>query len=342
MEQLLETNSVHLTLFADRPEYPIAFSENEHAEHEIFEFRGDRFSAWEQVGLPRRAKARRVDLLFCPGTYVPLWQPVPTIVTIHDTIGWQSRSLGVRDRFIRHRLLPLAYRKCREIITISNSSKRDIEDRFSFLRNRCTVIHHGLDPSYQDICEKPKAFRLNLPQQLSESAYVLYVGGNIPRKRPDWAIKVFSESASESAKLVMLGVDAIHHKNFLAEIPESIRPRIVVFPFLSEEIVAALYSHATAVLYPTLYEGFGFPVLQANAFGVPVLHSAVGSLKELVGPSSIVVEPEDFTGWCQQLKICFEGKRDARAVSRLWARTFCWEKSAELHLQVFRRCLKVT
>lgn len=101
-----------------------------------------------------------------------------------------------------------------------------------------------------------------------------------------------------------------------------------------------LYQNAAAVLYPTLYEGFGFPVVEAQAVGTPVLHSAVSSLTELQGPGSVVLPVEDLGAWvdaCRAL-VAERGRTpQPNETSRQWARRFSWEASAERHLEVYRR-----
>jgi alpha-1,3-rhamnosyl/mannosyltransferase len=337
---LLEDHDLRLTLFGDRPGVGMSFPQHAAVATDIFEVRGHRFAAWEQLGLPWRARAAEVDLLFCPGSAVPLWQPVPTVVTIHDTIMWEPTKQPWTSHLLLHRVLPKAYHRAAEIITISQSSKTDIESQFPFLEGRCTVIPHGLDavfasPSHSRDCGSA------LPGSLRAGKYVLYVGGNIPRKRPEWAIRVFHAAMPKPIRLAMIGIDAACHESFFGEIPQAVRDRVALLPYQSDESVAALYSNAIAVLYPTLYEGFGFPVLQSHAAGVPVLHSAAGSLRELSGPASVVRDPDDFEGWCEALRSCLHPIVDVDA-SRAWGRRFSWRESAARHHEVFVRALTRT
>ena len=101
-----------------------------------------------------------------------------------------------------------------------------------------------------------------------------------------------------------------------------------------------LYQNAEALLYPTLYEGFGFPALEAQAVGTPVLMSALGSLAELVGPGVAVLEPEDRSGWISATRRCRRSTTQGASpndAARRWARRFTWEASAAAHLALYRR-----
>lgn len=338
--ELVKSDDFRFTLFGDRPEYAICIPESDLIRHEVFEVRGDRFSAWEQFGFPSRAKKLGADVLFCPGTSAPLWQPLPTVVTIHDALCWEAVSLSGWNRFFLNRVLPRAYGKCKEVITISQSSKSDIEKRFPHLRDRCQVIYHGLDSLFQSAQISEGVQQGKLPQVLWNCKYVLYVGGPIPRKRPEWAVGVFLEAMPDDVKLVVLGVGAEDHGLFRSQMPHGVgQDRVVLLPYQSDESVVALYSEAMAVLYPTLYEGFGFPVLQANAVNTPVLHSAVGSLKELVGPASIVLEPDSFSSWVNRLKECAVAGERAH-LGQDWARRFSWEQSSGMHRELFLKSLQ--
>jgi alpha-1,3-rhamnosyl/mannosyltransferase len=101
-----------------------------------------------------------------------------------------------------------------------------------------------------------------------------------------------------------------------------------------------LYYHANAVLYPTLYEGFGFPALEAQAVGTPVLFSALGSLAELQGPDAIVLSPKDFDAWLGTCRRLLRERNEPSLPSpraRAWASGFSWDVSAKRHLDVYRR-----
>lgn len=298
---------------------------------------GNRFHVWEQMYLPFSAWRDRVDVLHCASTTLPLWQPVPTVVTIHDTIQWNTGEDLVPGLY-RDRLLPAAFARCQAIITISHHSRRDILRHWPRLEDRIHVIHHGVGPAYLDGAAGPvpdiaRAAGIDRP-------YVMYVGGDAPRKRLDWTIELFSALGRDDIALMVVGLAETAHAAFRAALPEPLRGRVHALPFAPEAAMPALYGNALAVIYPTLYEGFGFPALKAQAMGTPILLSAVSSLLELVGPTSIALPPDDRAAWLDSLAAVVDrrlAQPAADEASRAWARQFDLGRTAEAHWRVYEQ-----
>ena len=115
---------------------------------------------------------------------------------------------------------------------------------------------------------------------------------------------------------------------------------MIFAPFLAQSLMPRLFQNAAALLYPTLYEGFGFPALEAQAVGTPVLMSALGSLAELIGPGAMVLEPEDRAGWLGAARAALDQRRERAQPNidaRRWAARFSWGASAAAHRAVYRR-----
>ncbi len=297
---------------------------------------GYRFNTWEQVALPIQAALDRLSLLHCTATTLPWVQPVPTVVTIHDTIPWNTGE-SIAPGFYRDRLLPSAFRRCAAIITISHHSKRDIISRWPDLESKVHVIHHGINDLF--LRQMPARLPSYLQELGIDKPYLLYFGGTTPRKRLDWTLDLFQSIGRDDVLLVVCGVSATDHATYRQNLPESMRSHVVFTPFLAGEDMPSLYQNALAVLYPTLYEGFGRPALDAQAVGTPVLVSDVSSLRELVGPTSVALDPLDERGWLDACRAVIARRIGAVApdeASRVWARQFSWAASAEAHWQVYR------
>ena len=139
-------DAVQWLLLSDRPDRPFHLPEVAGVRSELFSCRGYRFHAWDQLALPWHVARRSVDVLHCPSTVAPWWQPVPTVVTIHDTLPWAPEDPD-RDAHTDY-LLPAAYRKCAAVITISKSSQRDILQKWPELGAKLHVVPHGVDEAY--------------------------------------------------------------------------------------------------------------------------------------------------------------------------------------------------
>jgi glycosyltransferase involved in cell wall biosynthesis len=173
--------------------------------------------------------------------------------------------------------------------------------------------------------------------------YLLYWGGTIPRKRLDWAIRVVDGLGNPGVQLVLCGVERSAHEQIRAGLSPELRQRVCLAPFIAEADLPRLYQNAAAVLYPTLYEGFGFPALEAQAVGTPVLFSRLGSLAELVGPAAITLPPNDLSAW----QVCCRALAAERGMTpmpvedaRRWASTFSWDVYAERTVNVYGEVLR--
>lgn len=328
--------SVKWKLFGARPDLPTHIPPVSDATMEIFELRGYRFQTWEQVGLPRRVKKSKVDLLHCASTTLPWRQPIPTVVTIHDTIPWITDELHEGDWYW-NRLLPAAYRKCAAIITISDRSRRDILTLWPGLEPKVHVIQHGVESAYLDV--RPSGLGSRLQEAGIRAPYLLYLGGEIPRKRLGWAIRVWETLGDPRLQLVICGVEPDSQAAITDKyVSSTVRQRVCFAPFISEDDMPRLYQNAVAVVYPTLYEGFGFPAIEAQATGTPVLFSSVGSLAELEGPVAFVLPAHDLDAWVSVCRKLVAERRETPSPgqkSREWASRFSWQTSARRHLEVY-------
>lgn len=327
------------TAYGHNPSQPFRVPEGLIGRAEVFEFRGDRFHLWEQLGLPRKVRDSGAQLLHCAENTTPIWQPVPTLVTIHDTVPWEEDRQGL-DRFYMHDVQRMALRRCAHVITISESSRRDIVARWPFLVDRLTVIPHGIaDEFFSDVqAPLPQA----LQQSLGAAPYLLYLGGAQPRKRFDWAMELLARSGRSDLHLVGCGFGAGTAP--LHRIPEVLRGRVHFAPFLEDSELVTLYRGAQAAIYPTLYEGFGFPAVEAQAAGTPVLFSPVSSLVDLVGPLTWTNEAQDFDGWLasllEVLALPAAVRAERAAAAAAWVRRFSWRSSVERHFEVYREVLE--
>lgn len=321
-------------LISNRPDLPFAPLSAGRYHKTVFDMKGYRFHTWEQIALPW--KSRRADVLFCPGTTLPWWQPIPTVVTIHDTIPWESQECSGGKTWYWNRLQRRAVSKAAAIIVPSESSKQDVVRLWPLAASKIHVIPHGLGPEWKSMPAQ------GAPERLCElgvrSPYLVYVGGDVPRKRLAWALKVFAE-LREECHLLIIGGTSSTHALVNSVINQATSQRVTILPFITDEEVPALIRNAVAVLYPTLYEGFGFPALEAQAVGTPVLFSAVGSLAELQGPGAVVLPAQDFAAWVdatRELVATRSSCLQPNDQSRTWANQFCWQASARAHLAVLQ------
>ena len=320
---------VDFVVLGDEPRAPVQVPSGARVVTRTWETKGHRFRAWEQFSLPRTARRLDCDVLHCTGTWCPWWQPVPLVVTVHDTLPWVEEQGSL---YLNH-ALPAAYKRANAIITVSENSKRDIAARWPALADKIAVIPHGIHPRYLVPRFDPIASELEAAGV--RTPYLLYFGGEVARKRPEWAVEVWKRLNRPDLSLVLCGLVEPTAPRWKEQLPSHLRDRLTCLGFVPEHSLPALYAHAEAVLYPTLYEGFGLPALEAQAVGTPVLMTDGGSLRELAGPGAIVLPGHDMSAWVDAARgVLTQGKPSATA--RAWASGFSWKAAFTKTLDVYR------
>jgi alpha-1,3-rhamnosyl/mannosyltransferase len=336
VSKLIEGRSgLEWTFFSNRPDLPFQLPADTVTElPHLIDFPGNRFHLWEQVVLPTQALYYKADVLHCPHNSLPWWQPIPVVLTLHDTIEWDADEAA--PGLYRDRVLPLAISRCAAVITPSKHSRDQILRHWPSLEKRLFVVPHGIEPYFLQITPGP------LDEFLSvrgvREPYLLYCGGLTPRKRLNWAFEVFSTMGDQDLQLVICGVPVEKHVECQASLANTVRARVHFLPYVPAQAMARLYQNAAAVLYPTLYEGFGFPVIEAQAVGTPILFSPHSSLTELAGPSACLLQADDASGWIDNLRRFVAEYRCGRPpclAARRWAQRFSWDQSAQAHLAIY-------
>jgi glycosyltransferase involved in cell wall biosynthesis len=326
-------------LFGDRPDQSVHNPPGA-VNFTLFDLPGYRFHTWEQIGLPLRAWRLRGDkphLLHAPATVMPWWQPMPTVVTIHDTIPWMQSDAAFPSGFYRDRLLPAAYARASAIVTISECSRRDIVARWPLLEPKIHTVPLGVDQRYLDASANPAPIVIGA--RAVTEPYLLYFGGGDPRKRLDWALDVWRAVAPTGVSLIVCGLEPSSHDRVRQSVQHELVDRLFLAPFVHEAALPRLYQRAAAVLYPTLYEGFGLPAIEAQAVGTPVIFGDIGSLSELKGPAAHVVPLHDKAAWVTTVAALLQARRECphpHEAARQWARQFSWDLYVERMLAVYR------
>jgi glycosyltransferase involved in cell wall biosynthesis len=261
------------------------------------------YFVWEQFLLPIRAKKDGVDILHCTGNTAPICisRHIKLITTITDVMYLkdyselpQSSSLYQRlGRAYRKIIVPRAIKNVSKVITISNFSKNDIMKHFPALKeDMITVVYLAADETF-GVFDKNDASAKVRDKLGIIGSYILTLGAVDPRKNTELVIKIFKEFKDENKtreKLVIVGIPNWKKTKFYSMVQESLYKKDIIFTdFIAEEDLVLLYNCATVFLYPSLYEGFGLPTLEAMACGVPVITSSSGAISEMVSDAALLV-----------------------------------------------------
>ncbi len=339
-----------LTLFVLEEDRPLfAFAEGR-ARFEIVEERfrpAARNIAWHHAVLPSRIQALELDVLHVPSYRRLLWRhPCALVATIHDLAPFHISGKYDWKRMFYGRVIVrrLAHRQ-HEIIAISDNTARDIGRFFAVPPERMTVIHNGLDHERFSLGDAAAARASIAASHGLDRPFFLYVSRlEHPGKNHVPLIEAFARFKKETSSPWLLalggsdwhGAEAIHAAAKSSSVADDIR----FLGFVSDESLPALYRAASAVVYPSLYEGFGFPPIEAMACGTPVLTTHRGALAEVVRDAAVIVDPESVAEMASGLTqlATDEGLRTRLvAAGHENAARFNWRECARTTNEVFHR-----
>lgn len=335
--------SFQLTLLVyDKKSLPILWLEN----FQCIELKAPIYSFKEQILLPLCIPA--CDLFWSPHYNVPVF-PIRAkrkIVTIHDVfhLAYYS-SLSFWQKIYAKKFLTLAATVSDHVVTVSNFSKDEILYYLSMPKEKISVIHNGVDPVFakEDPVKKEEVQkRYNLPDQ-----FFLFVSNMKPHKNHRRLILAFSKflhQQSEDYYLVIAGkkdgfITGESLEEFLENMPE-IKDKIRILGEVSGEDLPFIYQLSTAFVFPSLYEGFGLPALEAMKAGVPVIASDIPPIKEICQNNVFYVNPMEMQDIAKGLlKVAGDAilRRELQELGKTHSLHYNWQKSAEAHLTLFHK-----
>ncbi|MBI5562909.1 MAG: glycosyltransferase family 4 protein [Deltaproteobacteria bacterium] len=301
----------------------------------------------EQVFLSREMNRSRPELFHYPSFNMPIVNPKPSVVTLHDLVYYIDPHSCSRLRHWYARVMfPLAARSARMIITGSEHSKADIVRHLNVREEKVAVIHHGVAPAYAPVTDGRAITEAKARYKINGD-YLLYVGSHHPRKNLARLIEAFARIKENACLLVITGAME-RRRSSLYGTPASlgIQGRVLFVGAAHEADLPALYSGARAFVIPSLYEGFGLTPLEAMACGTPVISSNATSLPEVVGDAALTFDPLDAEAMSKRMEMVMDaGEEGANVRARLReagvkrAALFSWKRSAEQTLDVYRKAL---
>jgi len=299
------------------------------------------YSWREQLRIPLAVRRANAALLHSPHYNMPVLMASKTIVTVHDLIHlkfpqyWPSRLAQAYAHFFFHHVVTRA----KAILTVSENTKRDLVEMLSIPEARITVAYNAVSQdrfSHLEPSDLAAFHRLNLPKD-----YLLYVGNlkefkNVPRLLD--AYRQLRSARKDGPALVLAGRNFI--LGFEKEISQT--PGVLWIGEVRRELLPCLYKNALAFLFPSLYEGFGLPPLEAMASGTPVLCSNRASLPEVVGDAALMVNPErteEIVAAMARLIDDASLRKELSAKGLRQAARFSWKTMTQQTLAVYEQCL---
>ena len=298
---------------------------------------------WWGIGLPRYVRQAGLDIFHGTNYEVPLLNRKRTVVTVHDlSVFLHADKHETRIARRARRRLPVMLRSAGAIITATNAIKLEICERFRLDAKRVVVTPYAPREIFQPLPAEDCAHareRLNI-----EDNFVLFVGTIEPRKNLLTLVRAFDQLLSETShrpQLVIAGGEGWlrDELNQLIERAEH-AGRIRFTGYIDENDLRALYSSCKVFVYPSLYEGFGLPPLEAMACGAPVIASNISTLRETLGENALLVDPLDTDALAQSIADVLDDENERRRLASLsltHAAGFSWKDTARMTSEVYEK-----
>lgn len=307
----------------------------------------------QQVMVPFELWKQKPDVYHYPNFDLPVFQPYNSIFTVHDLTYLKHRDLYMNGRWIKNfytkAIMSLAAKKSKKIISVSSSTKNDLLEILKVPEHKVDVIHEGLDESYFNgnlSNNKSNFFNKNFGLNDGDE-YFLFIGERRPHKnlvRLIEAFSIFKQKTPNKIKLVIGGKKyasydeperKAHELNFTNE--------VIFLGYIPEDDLQLLYKNARCFIFISIYEGFGIPILEAMACGIPIITSNISSMPEVAGEAALTVNPYNVAEIAEAIhRITYDSNMSQRLVDTGLKRVknFSWNNTAEKTLRLYEGILR--
>jgi glycosyltransferase involved in cell wall biosynthesis len=306
---------------------------------------GIRRLGWENTAMPALFRRESVDLFHCTNNYgIPLFCPCPTVLTVHDFVPLTNPEAYLpqfRKRAAYRLFLGYSIRAATRIITISDFTHQELLRRYPVAAAKARRVYHGCGAEYKPLedCRmaEPTLQKFGLTQP-----FVLTIGGTEPRKNVRAIVEVFKarwQAGQQTPLLAVVGEDW----RGLGPAEWGITPNILLLGRVETTELIDLYASCLFFAFPSLLEGFGFPVLEAMGCGAPVVAMRASSIPEVAGAATILVDPgkpAELAEACQRLIEDSELRSKLVTLGRARAAEFTWERTVQETLRVYAEAVK--
>ncbi len=299
---------------------------------------------WDYFSLPRAVVQQHIDVFWTPSYIVPFPIRCKSVATVHDLAYLtMPRSYEPLDVLYMRLAMPGSFRRANSLICVSEHTRRELMRLFPFVQEKATVIYHGISPRYR---ERPSAETMGqvLAKYSLTRPYIFYAGSISPRKGLGFLLQAFAVLKRHRGipqRLVLTGGWTWGQGN-LRHLIESLelKDQVSILGHVQAEDMPALYRMADLFVYPSLYEGFGLPVLEAMACECPVVSTCLTSLPEVCGEAALMVDPRAVKEFADAIEYALADPQTRTRLKQKGterAAQFTWEATADKTLQVFEK-----
>lgn len=332
------------TLYSHKP-LLVSFTNQENIQYRT----GDKNSCmmgavWSQTMLPYLISQDQLDVFWSPRHHLPLLgnKKLPMVLTIHDIVyKLFSETVKRGNYFLESQLLPRSVKRANQIITVSETSKQDLITHLHTPAEKIKVIYPGLTEQAESALARTSLVSIGI-----EKPYILFLGTLEPRKNLSRLIEAYAqlpENLRNQYQLVLAGGHGWGDEDLPGLVTKlQLTGKVIMPGFISEQVRCTLLTHASLFTMPSLYEGFGSPVIEAMAAGIPVLTSSKGATAEVAQDAGILVDPYDTDQIKSGIEHLFSDdilrqQLIQQGIKR--AKNFTWQSTAEKTLAIITKSI---
>ncbi len=302
---------------------------------------------WYRLRLPLSIETWTgpVDLFHQPDFVLPpVRSGTPTVLTVHD-LSFVREPDSVMPGMTRHlnKWVPWSVEQASHVIAVSEATRRDLIELYQTPPEKISVLYHGVGPEFRPVEQADCLTAVRQKYGLGRQPFILSLGTLQPRKNYRRLIQAFAQIEPDYA-LVIAGSRGWYFESILAEVQKlGLKQRVFLLNFVTEADLPALYSAASLFVYPSLYEGFGLPALEAMACGAPVVAANRSALPEVVGQAGLLVDPLDVTAIAATMSRVLADealRQELGAAGRIQAAKFSWTDMVVKLLNLYQTLLE--
>ncbi|MFC2149574.1 glycosyltransferase family 4 protein [Candidatus Auribacterota bacterium] len=302
---------------------------------------------WSQVILPLALRGKEYDVAHIPGHRTPVFKGRGTVATIFDLAYLHFKDYFKRAHYCRLKYFTeITLKNADRVIAISDFTKNDIIENYKISPEKIDVVHLGVDSHFADTTGGGELDKVKQRYSITNK-YLIHVGSLQPRKNISRLIRVFEEinkGRAEGLQLVLAGKKGWMYDEIFTIIGDlGLMDDVLVLEYVKMEDLPALIKGAEALVLPSLYEGFGLPVIEGFACGTPVAASNASSLPEVGGDAAVYFDPYSEDDMRSVIKTILEDvslRNDLKQKGMERAKQFSWEKTAQETLDTYGRIVK--
>ncbi len=297
---------------------------------------------WEQLALPVVAARQNLDLLHGMAFVLPYARTCPAVVTIFDLsfIHYPERFPALQRIYLTSQ----TRRSCqaaRRIVAISESTGRDLERYYGISNEKIDIVLPGVGREFQ-LIDRDKVESFRKEKRLTDP-YLLHVGTLQPRKNIPFLVKALAKIRRPNLKLILVGGKGWNYDEIYSAVEKyGLKKQVDFRGFVTDTELPLWYNAAAATIFPSLYEGFGLPVLEAMACGSPVIAANTSAIPEVAGQAALLYEPDDLTELIDHIAILLDDPQIAAKMQEnglSQATRFTWQRASQELITVYDRAL---